>query len=42
MRLHIFGAAQTVTGAMFLLEHEGRKLLLDCGMFRAGARKPIG
>ncbi|HQK42586.1 MAG TPA: MBL fold metallo-hydrolase [Anaerolineaceae bacterium] len=34
MRLHIFGAAQTVTGAMFLLEHEGRKLLLDCGMFQ--------
>jgi metallo-beta-lactamase family protein len=34
MKLHILGAAQTVTGSMFLLEFGKHKLLLDCGMFQ--------
>lgn len=34
MKLHILGAAQTVTGSMFLLEHNQHKLLVDCGTFQ--------
>jgi metallo-beta-lactamase family protein len=37
-----WGAAHTVTGSMHILETNGRKLLLDCGLFqghRAEARK---
>jgi metallo-beta-lactamase family protein len=38
MRIHFHGAARTVTGSMHLLEINGRKLLLDCGLFQ-GRRK---
>lgn len=34
MRLTVLGAARTVTGSMHLIEHQGRKLLLDCGTFQ--------
>ena len=34
MKIHVLGAAETVTGSMHLLEHEGHTLLLDCGMYQ--------
>jgi metallo-beta-lactamase family protein len=32
--IHFLGAAGTVTGSRFLLEHEGKKVLVDCGLFQ--------
>lgn len=32
--LGFYGAAGTVTGSRFLLEHEGSRLLIDCGLFQ--------
>lgn len=37
--LHFLGAAGTVTGSKFLLEHDGRKVLVDCGLFQG--QKPL-
>lgn len=34
MRLWFLGAARTVTGSMHLLEVEGKRILLDCGLFQ--------
>jgi metallo-beta-lactamase family protein len=34
MRLTFFGAAGTVTGSKYLLEHEGKRTLVDCGLFQ--------
>ena len=34
MKLFTYGAAGTVTGSMHLLEHNGQKLLLECGTFQ--------
>ena len=32
--LTFLGAAQTVTGSKYLLEHDGRRVLVDCGLFQ--------
>lgn len=34
MRLTFMGAAGTVTGSKYLLEHAGKRLLVDCGLFQ--------
>src|SRR5574340_879759 len=34
MRLNFHGAAQTVTGSQHLLEVNGSRLLLDCGLYQ--------
>jgi len=39
MRLTIHGAAQTVTGSKHLIEINGKKLLLECGLFQGRRQK---
>jgi metallo-beta-lactamase family protein len=34
MKLTFIGACQTVTGSQYLIEHEGKKVLLECGMYQ--------
>jgi metallo-beta-lactamase family protein len=34
MRIGFLGATQTVTGSRFLLEHDGTRVLVDCGLFQ--------
>ncbi len=38
MKVQFWGAAQTVTGSMHLVHHNGKRILLDCGLFQ-GKRK---
>jgi metallo-beta-lactamase family protein len=34
VKLGFYGAAETVTGSRFLLEHDRRRVLVDCGLFQ--------
>src|SRR5579859_26245 len=34
MRIHFLGATRTTTGSMYLLEVNGKRLLLECGLFQ--------
>jgi len=34
MRVHFLGATRTTTGSLYLLEVNGQRLLLDCGLFQ--------
>lgn len=34
MKLQFLGATGTVTGSKYLLEHKGRRILVDCGLFQ--------
>jgi metallo-beta-lactamase family protein len=34
MKLTFLGATGTVTGSKYLIEHGGRRVLVDCGLFQ--------
>jgi len=34
MRIHFFGATRTTTGSLYLVELNGQRLLLECGLFQ--------
>lgn len=41
MKLHFFGACRTTTGSKYLLEVNGCRLLLECGLFQGRRRKTL-
>jgi metallo-beta-lactamase family protein len=41
MKVHFFGAARTTTGSMYLFEVNGRRLLLECGLFQGRREESI-
>ncbi len=38
MKIYFYGAARTVTGSQFLVESNGRKVLVDCGIYQGHRR----
>jgi len=41
MKLHFLGAARTTTGSMYLLEIQGKRLLLECGLYQGRRAESI-
>ncbi|MGH2581425.1 MAG: MBL fold metallo-hydrolase, partial [Anaerolineales bacterium] len=41
MRIRFLGAAQTVTGSLHLLEINGEKIMLDCGLYQGRRQEAI-
>jgi metallo-beta-lactamase family protein len=41
MKIHFLGAARTTTGSMYLVEVNGKKLLLECGLFQGHREESI-
>src|SRR4051812_16800385 len=41
MRVHFLGATRTTTGSMYLLEINGSRLLLECGLFQGRREESI-
>ena len=41
MQLHFFGATRTTTGSMYLLEINGRRILLECGLYQGPREESI-
>ena len=41
MQIHFFGAARTTTGSMYLFEINGKRLLLECGLFQGKREESI-
>jgi metallo-beta-lactamase family protein len=43
--IQFLGAARNVTGSRFVIEHEGKKILIDCGylpkLVKEGFRNPV-
>jgi len=41
MRIHFLGATRTTTGSMYLFEINGKRLLLECGLFQGHREESI-
>ncbi len=39
MRITFYGATKTVTGSMYLIEHNEKKILLECGLYQGKRQK---